>query len=153
MPVPGIELKLHNVTGRDGLAMLRADQVDLAVGSLLEVPDDVTYRPVVTYSPTLITPLDHPLASLPQVTLAYKIFQVGGAGLAGGVEPFGDGAIAVQAKTAGLDALHPPGCRQLFAPADAGGAQQAPGDIERCGPRRQGEMKAGVVMDLQWAAL
>ena len=66
---PGIELKLHNVTGRDGLAMLRADQVDLAVGSLLEVPDDVTYRPVVTYSPTLITPLDHPLASLPQVTL------------------------------------------------------------------------------------
>jgi DNA-binding transcriptional LysR family regulator len=66
---PGIELKLHNVTGRDGLAMLRADQVDLAVGSMLEVPDDISYRPVVTYSPTLITPLDHPLASKPDITL------------------------------------------------------------------------------------
>jgi len=66
---PGIALKFHNVTGRDGLAMLRADRVDLAVGSLLEVPDDVSYRPVVTYSPTLITPLDHPLASKRDITL------------------------------------------------------------------------------------
>ena len=66
---PGIELKLHNVTGRDGLAMLRADQVDLAVGSMLEVPDDISYRPVVTYSPTLITPLDHPLADKRDISL------------------------------------------------------------------------------------
>jgi len=67
---PGIELRLHNVTGRDGLAMLRADEVDLAVGSMLEVPDDVTYRPVVTYGPTLITPAEHPLANKQDVTLA-----------------------------------------------------------------------------------
>lgn len=67
---PGIRLKLHNVTGRDGLALLRADQVDFAVGSLLEVPDDISYRPVVNFGPTLITPLDHPLAALEQVTLA-----------------------------------------------------------------------------------
>lgn len=66
---PGIELKLHNVTGRDGLAMLRSDAADLAVGSMLEVPDDINYRPFVTYRPTLITPLDHPLAKLEQVTL------------------------------------------------------------------------------------
>ncbi len=66
---PGIELKVHNVTGRDGLAMLRSDDADLAVGSMLEVPDDITYRPVVTYRPTLITPLDHPLAGREQVTL------------------------------------------------------------------------------------
>ena len=66
---PGIELKVHNVTGRDGLAMLRADDADLAVGSMLEVPDDITYRPVVTYRPTLITPLGHPLAGREQVTL------------------------------------------------------------------------------------
>lgn len=66
---PGIELKLHNVTGRDGLAMLRADEVDLAVGSMLEVPDDISYRPLVTYNPTLITPLDHPLAGKESVTL------------------------------------------------------------------------------------
>lgn len=66
---PGIEFKLHNVTGRDGLAMLRADTADLAVGSMLEVPDDITYRPVVTYGPKLITPRDHPLAGKAEVTL------------------------------------------------------------------------------------
>lgn len=67
---PGISVKLHNVTGRDGLAMLRADEVDFAIGSMLEVPDDITYRPVVSYAPTLITPLDHPLAGKERVTLA-----------------------------------------------------------------------------------
>lgn len=66
---PGIELKLHNVTGRDGLAMLRADEADLAIGSMLEVPDDITYRPVVTFYPKLIAPKDHPLAEKEVVTL------------------------------------------------------------------------------------
>jgi DNA-binding transcriptional LysR family regulator len=67
---PNVELRLHNVTGRDGLAMLRADEVDLAVGSMPDVPDDIHYHPVVTYDPALITPLDHPLANKPDVTLA-----------------------------------------------------------------------------------
>ena len=66
---PGIRLKLHNVTGRDGLAMLRANEVDLAVGSMLEVPADIDYHPFVTYDPTLITPLDHPLARRERVRL------------------------------------------------------------------------------------
>jgi len=67
---PGISVKLQNVTGRDGLAMLRGDEVDFAVGSMLEVPNDISYQPVVTYAPTLITPLAHPLAGKKQVTLA-----------------------------------------------------------------------------------
>lgn len=66
---PGIGLKLHNVTGRDGLSMIRADQVDFAVGSMLEVPDDIRYEPIVTYYPALITAPDHPLAHKEQVTL------------------------------------------------------------------------------------
>ncbi len=66
---PGIGLKLHNVTGRDGLSMIRADQVDFAVGSMLEVPDDIRYEPIVTYYPALITAPDHPLAQREQVTL------------------------------------------------------------------------------------
>lgn len=66
---PGIRLKLHNVTGRNGLEMLRADEVDFAVGSMLEVPDDIIYHPILTYSPVLITPLDHPLAKKPKLTL------------------------------------------------------------------------------------
>lgn len=67
---PHIRLKLHNVTGRDGLAMLRADEADFAVGSMLEVPDDISYRPVVTYNPTLITAVDHPLAKKENLRLA-----------------------------------------------------------------------------------
>lgn len=66
---PHVRLKLHNVTGRDGLAMLRADEADFAVGSMLELPDDISYEPVVTYNPTLITALDHPLAQKKKVTL------------------------------------------------------------------------------------
>ncbi len=66
---PGIQLKLHNVTGRDGMAMLRADEADLAVGSMLDVPDDIIYHPSMAYSPTLITPPDHPLAKKKNPTL------------------------------------------------------------------------------------
>jgi DNA-binding transcriptional LysR family regulator len=66
---PRIQLKIHNETGRDGLKMLRADDVDLVVGSMLDVPDDITYQPVVTFDPALIVPLGHPLASQPNVSL------------------------------------------------------------------------------------
>lgn len=61
---PGVRLKLHNVTGRDGMKMLRANEIDLAVGSMLEVPEDLEYRPFATFDPMLITPLGHPLAQL-----------------------------------------------------------------------------------------
>jgi len=66
---PGIHTKLHNVTGRDGLKMLRADEIDFAVGSMLEVPDDILYEPVAMFDPVLIVPLDHPLAAYDEVTL------------------------------------------------------------------------------------
>jgi len=66
---PRIKLRINNVTGRDGLKMLRADEIDFAVGSMLDMPDDLTYQQVVTYDPALITPLDHPLAKLEHVTL------------------------------------------------------------------------------------
>jgi LysR family transcriptional regulator, cys regulon transcriptional activator len=59
---PRVQLKMHNVTGRDGLKMLRADEIDFAVGSMLDVPEDIEYTPIVTFDPVLITPLDHPLA-------------------------------------------------------------------------------------------
>ncbi len=66
---PGISLKLHNVTGRDGLSMLRADEVDFAVGSMLEVPQDISYHPIFTYEPLLITAPDHPLAKKKNIRL------------------------------------------------------------------------------------
>ena len=52
------------------MEMLRSDTVDFAVGSMLEVPDDLVYEPVVTYNPVVITPLDHPLTKTEQPTLA-----------------------------------------------------------------------------------
>lgn len=67
---PKIQLKLHNVTGRDGMSMLRADEVDFAVGSMLDVPEDTLYHPVIDYKTVLITPLDHPLAKIEKVTLS-----------------------------------------------------------------------------------
>ncbi len=67
---PKIRVKLHNVTGgRDGLSRLRADEADFAVGSMLEVPDDIIYKPLVTYSPELIVPIGHPLAEIETITL------------------------------------------------------------------------------------
>lgn len=65
----GIRIKLLNVTGRDGLALLRADEADLAVGSMIDTPDDISYHPIFTYEPVLITPLEHPLARKKQVRL------------------------------------------------------------------------------------
>lgn len=58
----GVRLSLHNVSGQDGLALLRSDQVDFAVGSMLDVPGDLSYEPVCSYPPVLITPPEHPLA-------------------------------------------------------------------------------------------
>jgi len=66
---PSVKLQLHNVTGKDGLALLRSDQVDFAVGSLLDVPNDLSYESVQSYDPMLITPLDHPLAKLRELRL------------------------------------------------------------------------------------
>ena len=59
---PDVRLALHNVTGASGLDLLRGDGVDLAVGSMLDVPADLSYTPVYRFEPMLITPLDHPLA-------------------------------------------------------------------------------------------
>lgn len=66
---PNIRLKLSNVTGRSGRELVLADEVDFAVSSMLDIPDKLEYSPFVSYSPILITPLDHPLAKLEQVTL------------------------------------------------------------------------------------
>lgn len=66
---PQVRTHLHNVTGRDGMRLLRSGEVDFAVGSMVEVPADVSFIPVFTYDPVLITPLDHPLTKKKQVTL------------------------------------------------------------------------------------
>jgi DNA-binding transcriptional LysR family regulator len=66
---PDVRMRLHNVTGARGLDLLRSDAVDFAVGSMLDVPADLTYAPVYRFEPMLITPLDHPLAQKPELKL------------------------------------------------------------------------------------
>jgi DNA-binding transcriptional LysR family regulator len=66
---PAIELKLHNVTGRDGVAMLRADQIDFAVGPMTEEGEGMDYRDMFAAEPMLITSRDHPLAKKKEVTI------------------------------------------------------------------------------------
>lgn len=66
---PQVRLQLANVTGKDGLALLRSDQADFAVGSMLDVPHDLSYEPVHWFDPMLILPPDHPLAAKHEIAL------------------------------------------------------------------------------------
>jgi DNA-binding transcriptional LysR family regulator len=67
---PAVHLQLANVTGKDGMAMLREDKADFAVGSMLDVPHDIAWAPVRQYDPMLILPPGHPLAEKTEVALA-----------------------------------------------------------------------------------
>lgn len=66
---PDVRLILHNVTGEGGLDLLRSDDVDLAVGSMIEVPADISYEPIYSFEPMLITQPDHPLATRRRLVL------------------------------------------------------------------------------------
>lgn len=66
---PSIHVQLRNVTGRDGLAMIREDEVDFAVGSMLDVPSDISYTPMYSFDPALIMPLGHELAEKSHIRL------------------------------------------------------------------------------------
>ncbi len=65
---PGIDLQLMNVTGKKGMEMLRAREVDFCVGPLLDTPDDIEFHPIVSYDSMLITSRGHRLATKKRVT-------------------------------------------------------------------------------------
>jgi DNA-binding transcriptional LysR family regulator len=66
---PDVRLELANVTSIDGLALLRSDKVDFAVGSMFDVPQDIEYEAVCWFDPMLILPHGHPLAEKTEITL------------------------------------------------------------------------------------
>ena len=66
---PEVRLNLHNVTGANAMELLRTDAVDLAVGSVLDVPADLDYAEVAQFEPMLITAPEHPLARKKQLRL------------------------------------------------------------------------------------
>ena len=66
---PLVDLRLHNLTGKGGLALLREGGVDFAVGPMLDAPPDILFYPVETHEPMLITCRDHPLAGRRRIGL------------------------------------------------------------------------------------
>lgn len=65
---PSVNVRLHNVTGKDGMARMRDDTVDFAIGAMDEVPEDLLYYPIYNYPSILIMPEDHELAKRQSVT-------------------------------------------------------------------------------------
>lgn len=59
---PAVRLTLHNAISADGTERLREDAADLAIGSMTDVPADLTYSPVYRFEQMLIVPHGHPLA-------------------------------------------------------------------------------------------
>ena len=66
---PSVDVRLHNVTGKVGLELLRGGEIDFAVGPLFAAAPDIEFYPLVTYEPMLITRRDHPLAKRRRVGL------------------------------------------------------------------------------------
>ena len=66
---PAIDLRLHSVTGRQGMEQLRAGEVDFAFGPMLQSYEDIVYFPVFSYDTVLITALGHPLTKKKHVTI------------------------------------------------------------------------------------
>ncbi|MAS81924.1 MAG: LysR family transcriptional regulator [Legionellales bacterium] len=66
---PDIHIKLNNCAAAVGVEKVRNGEVDFAIGSTLNVPDDIAYLPVYTFEPVLITPIGHQLAKKNQVTI------------------------------------------------------------------------------------
>ncbi|MEM9657827.1 MAG: LysR family transcriptional regulator, partial [Planctomycetota bacterium] len=66
---PEVDVRLHNVTGKAGLELLREGEANFAVGPMLETPADIEFLPLFTYEPMLITRRDHPLAQRKRIAL------------------------------------------------------------------------------------
>jgi len=60
---PDVRLTLHNAISADGTELLRDDAADLAVGSMTDVPSDLSYAPAYRFEQMLIVPHGHDLAT------------------------------------------------------------------------------------------
>ena len=67
---PKIELRLHQVTGLEGLERLRSGLVDFAVGPLNHTPEDLEFHPIVSYDAVVITCRGHALGKRNKLTLS-----------------------------------------------------------------------------------
>ena len=66
---PDVRLALQDAISAYGTELLRSDAADLAVGSMLDVPGDLSYAPIHDFEQVLIVPHGHPLAGKRTLTL------------------------------------------------------------------------------------
>ncbi len=67
---PDVHIKLNNCSAALGVEKVRNGEVDFAIGSTLNVPDEVMYLPIYSFEPVLITPLGHPLLENKQIRMS-----------------------------------------------------------------------------------
>jgi DNA-binding transcriptional LysR family regulator len=67
---PDVRLTLTNVVTNEGTDLLRDDAVDLVVGTLLDVPADLSYEAAYRFEQRLIAPPGHPLLKKARLELA-----------------------------------------------------------------------------------
>ena len=67
---PEVRLVLNNVVTSEGTDLLREDAVDLVVGTLLDVPADLSYEAAHRFEQRLVAPPGHPLLRKPRLALA-----------------------------------------------------------------------------------
>ncbi len=68
---PRIQIKLLELSSAGIVKSLRANQVELAISSLFDVPNDIDYLPLRSCTPHLIYPPMHPLCDAAQITLEH----------------------------------------------------------------------------------
>jgi DNA-binding transcriptional LysR family regulator len=66
---PDVRLTLNNVVTGEGTDLLREDAVELVVGTLLDVPADLSYEPAYRFEQRLVAPPGHPLLKKPRLEL------------------------------------------------------------------------------------
>lgn len=66
---PRIRLTVKNVFSDEALKLLRAHEVDFAVGTMSTVPDDFQYRSILASEVMLAAPENHPLAKRQRVSV------------------------------------------------------------------------------------
>jgi len=66
---PEVRFNVRNAIAPVAMRLVQSNEVDIGVGSMLDVPDDVDYRPLYTCGTMLITPPNHPLNELPNIAL------------------------------------------------------------------------------------
>ena len=66
---PGCSLRVRHALPEEGMELLSAGEVDIAVGPRESAGDGALYRPLFSYDPLLVVSRDHPLAGRESVEL------------------------------------------------------------------------------------